>query len=119
MLILLNEKVDDVLRSLQTKADQDEVLKLRDRMHKVEGAQVTTTSAVSAMVERFRENRDDVVDLRSKVETLEVNHVSEEAVAEALEKHQAKQRNTFRWAVGLLTSLGVVNLLVNAFQGPS
>lgn len=117
MLILLNEKVDDVLRGMQSKADQTEVLKLRERMHAVEGVQQTTTSTLATLIDRASENRDAVLELRAKVETLEVNQISEEAVAKALQEHQTKQRNTFRWAVGVLTSLGIVNILVNALRG--
>lgn len=38
MLLLLNNKLDQVLKQMSTKADVSEVLKLRERMHNVEGS---------------------------------------------------------------------------------
>lgn len=113
MLISLNAKVEKVIDLLNSKADQAEVLKLRDRMHKVEGGQ----SAVVWLNEQLHDVRSEVRKLDEKVDHLESTQVTEGAVRKALEEARLEQRKTIQWVVGLLASLGGVNLWINITQG--
>ena len=58
-----------------------------------------------------------IEDFGERVTKLEMAHESEERVKEALEKYQAKQTSTFRWVMGFIGSLGLVNLILNLSQG--
>lgn len=51
-----------------------------------------------------------------RVAALEQSDTADHAVKKALEEYQAKQQASFRWAVGLIASLGVGNLIITYIQ---
>lgn len=53
-----------------------------------------------------------VNDHESRITEMEKRDIADEAVARALEEYQTKQRATFRWGIGLVSSIGIVNILV-------
>lgn len=113
MLMLLDKKLDKVLDLMNLKADITEVVKLRERMHKIEGAQ----GAVSWITEEMHEIKGEVKTLSNKVEHLETTQVTETSVRKALEEQRKDQRATIMWVAGFLGSLGVLNFVVNLTQG--
>lgn len=56
---------------------------------------------------------DMVRDHESRLTEIERNQLADDAVAEALAEYQAKQRATFRWGIGLVSSIGVFNIVLN------
>lgn len=57
-----------------------------------------------------------VNDHEKRLTDIEKRDIADEAVAKALDEYQTKQRATFRWGIGLVSSLGVVNIVIQAMN---
>ena len=96
------------------------------RLERIEQRLEAIEEHMDTRISRHKEANDKAIkelatsivrDFGERVTKLETTQTSEEKVKEALEKHQAKQTATFRWVMGFIASLGLVNLLVNLQQG--
>lgn len=113
MLNLLNNKLDRLLEEIDKKADQAEVLKLRDRMHKVEGTQAVLMN----FVETMKEQREDLHAIDGRVTRIEASTMSEAAVETAL-ANQRKEQRTLLFQLGGLLGIPIIgNIVINVIQG--
>lgn len=118
----LDRKVDQLLdRTKNVENDHQEIIKLRERMHAVEGKH----AVFSNLLEEFKKSNEMIDKMDQRLEIVERDQVTASAVKRALEDHEAavdkktERREKRIFAVlGLLASVGALNLLLNIFQAP-
>lgn len=118
----LERKVDTLLdRTKNVEHDHEEILKLRDRMHIVEGKHGVFTN----LLEEYKKSNTMMERLDERLEAVEANQMTSQAVKQALEEHEdrvstkteRREKRIFA-ALGLLGTTGIVNLLMNLTQAP-
>lgn len=96
------------------------------RLTRIESRLDTIFERLDARITEHKKANDETIaklahtlvsDFGKRVSALEQSDTSDTAVKTALEKYQSKQTATFRWGIGIVTSLGIVNLIINASQG--
>lgn len=113
MLILLNNKVDKVLDDLGQKASQVEMMKVRDRLHTLEG----NNAVLTGLLELAKENKNGIRELSFRIDEVETNQVSSDKVDAALAKQRQEHRTLLFQVCGVIGSLGLINIVINIVQG--
>jgi hypothetical protein len=118
----LERKVDTLLdRTKNVESDHLEILNLRKRMHDVE----EKVGVAKGVVDIVKAMQDEFKSIDGRLETVETNQMTSQAVKQALEDHEdrvslktdRREKRIFA-ALGLLGATGVVNLLMNLLQAP-